>query len=83
MTIICAPEGEVQDVRVGPLWSAASLAPDPSRGPLRALGLPLTEEEQQAGVRLPQTMAGPALWGEGCNVVAHSDDKLFIRLLLV
>lgn len=67
-----APQGEVQDVRVVPLPSAASLAPDPSRGPLRALGLPLTEEEQQAGVRLPQKMADLLLWGGRSTVVAHS-----------
>lgn len=71
----------MQDVRVGPLWSAASLVPDPSRGPLRALGLPLIEEEQQAGVRLPQKMAGAALQGGESNIVAHSHDELFIMLL--
>jgi len=36
------------------------------------------ERERQAGLTLPQKMVGPALQGE---VAAHSDDKLFIRLL--
>ncbi|TNN56344.1 hypothetical protein EYF80_033455 [Liparis tanakae] len=41
---VSAPEGAVQDVGRGPLWSAASLVPDPSRGPLRA-------RQQPAGFR--------------------------------
>ncbi len=45
------PEGAVQDVREAPLWSAASLAPDPSRAPLR-------------GLMLPPHGGGAAGWGE-------------------
>lgn len=62
----------MQDVRVGPQWSAASLDPDPSRGPLKA---PRGVERQQAGLRLPQKKAGRALRGGRCTVAAHSDDK--------
>lgn len=51
-----------------PQWSAASLALfglDPFRGPMRALRSSLIEEKQQFGVRLPQKVGGPFLWGGG------------------
>lgn len=55
-----------------PQWSAASLAPDFVRGPLRALRLPLIEEKQQFEITSKEGWT--TLQRGGHSVLPNSDE---------